>query len=106
MNRRKFSSALGAAIAGLSAGAALAADDKKSKPKTDTKKPVAKHDCAGKNDCKGQGGCASGDNGCAQNGVTGDPPAKSGGLSVPGDNLSQEIRNEHPLQMLAMFASH
>ena len=53
MNRRKFSTALGLAVAGLAAGAAVnAADDKKVK-----KDKVAKHDCKGKNDCKGQGGC-------------------------------------------------
>jgi len=56
-------------------------------------------------DCR-QVGIGSGDNGCARNGVTDDPPAKSGGLSVRGDNLSQEIRNEHPLQMRALLAPH
>src|SRR5205085_12557420 len=61
MNRRKFGIALGAAIAGLTAGAALAQDEK---PKKSKKTKAAKHDCKGQNACKGQGGCSSGDNGC------------------------------------------
>src|SRR5947209_5108678 len=68
MNRRKFGIALGAAIAGLTAGAALAQDpatpstDKPAKKGKKTK--AAKHDCKGMNACKGQGGCSSSDNGC------------------------------------------
>lgn len=62
MNRRKFGSALSAVVAGLSAGAAMAADDKKPVPK---KTKAEKHDCKGQNTCKGKGGCSSGDNGCA-----------------------------------------
>ncbi|MGI8744699.1 MAG: hypothetical protein ACR2NN_19420 [Bryobacteraceae bacterium] len=67
MNRRKFGIALGAAIAGLTAGAALAQDTPP--PATDTPKKgkktkTAKHDCKGMNACKGQGGCSSSDNGC------------------------------------------
>jgi hypothetical protein len=60
MNRRKFGIALGTAVAGLTAGAAMAQDDKPKKGKT----KVAKHDCKGQNACKGQGGCKTGDNGC------------------------------------------
>ena len=61
MNRRNFSKAMGAVVAGMTAGAALGASDDDTKKKT----KVAKHDCKGKNACKGQGGCSSGDNGCA-----------------------------------------
>jgi hypothetical protein len=74
MNRRKFTSALGAAAAGMAAGSLMhAQDDSKKKTK------VAKHDCKGQNACKGQGGCKSGDNGCAgKNSCKG-----KGGCAVP-----------------------
>lgn len=63
---------VGAAFAGISAGAAVKAG-------ASTLNPTASgnsagiaaadkgetHDCAGKNSCKGKGGCKSGDNGCA-----------------------------------------
>jgi hypothetical protein len=64
MNRRKFGIALGAAIAGLTAGAALAQDTPAPKAKKSKKTKAAKHDCKGQNACKGQGGCKSSDNGC------------------------------------------
>jgi len=75
MNRRKFGIALGTAVAGLAAGAALnAADDTKTK-----KTKAAKHDCKGQNSCKGQGGCKTGDNGCSgKNSCKG-----KGGCAVP-----------------------
>lgn len=101
MNRRKFTSAMGAVAAGMLAGSkAFAAQEKKA----DEKKPkhickghneckgqggcasdAAKHACAGKNECKGMGGCKSGDNGCAgKNSCKG-----KGGCSVPvsGDHM-------------------
>ena len=62
MNRRKFGMAIGAAIAGLTAGAALSQDNPA--PKKEKKTKTAKHDCKGMNACKGQGGCSSSDNGC------------------------------------------
>ena len=82
MNRRKFGIALGAAIAGLTAGAALQAQDTPpaDKPAKKAKKTkAAKHDCKGQNACKGQGGCKTGDNGCkGKNSCKG-----KGGCSVP-----------------------
>ncbi len=76
MNRRNFGLALGTAVAGLAAGAALNAQDD---PKPTKKTKAAKHDCQGKNACKGQGGCSTGDNGCAgKNSCKG-----KGGCSVP-----------------------
>lgn len=60
MNRRGFHRAMGAVVAGLAAGRAAMADQKKG-----TEKGGGKHSCKGKNACKGQGGCKSGDNGCA-----------------------------------------
>lgn len=79
MNRRKFTMA----IAGLSAGAALAGQNQ---PKKASKDKVAKHDCKGKNDCKGQGGCGSGDNGCAgKNSCKG-----KGGCSMPAPEAKSD----------------
>ena len=81
MNRRKFGIALGTAVAGLTAGAAMAQDapaPKKGKTK------AAKHDCKGMNDCKGQGGCKTGDNGCkGKNSCKG-----KGGCAVPAKKQS------------------
>ena len=87
MNRRKFTAAMGAVVAGMAAGSkAFAVEEKKADTakKADEKKPkhickghneckgqggcaadAAKHGCAGKNECKGMGGCKSGNNGCA-----------------------------------------
>lgn len=78
MNRRKFGLALGTVVAGLTAGAALKAQDDDTK--TDKKKTkAAKHDCKGQNSCKGQGGCKTGDNGCSgKNSCKG-----KGGCAVP-----------------------
>jgi len=76
MNRRKFTIGLGAAIAGLTAGAALGQDTEK---KSSKKTKAAKHDCKGQNACKGQGGCKEGDNGCkGKNSCKG-----KGGCAVP-----------------------
>lgn len=76
MNRRKFGIALGTAVAGLTAGAALAQDQPE---KTTKKTKAAKHDCKGQNSCKGQGGCKTGDNGCkGKNSCKG-----KGGCAVP-----------------------
>jgi len=75
MNRRKFAIALGTVTAGLVAGSALNAQEKKGKGKG------IKHDCKGQNDCKGQGGCKSSDNGCAgKNSCKG-----KGGCKMPQD---------------------
>jgi hypothetical protein len=77
MNRRNFAIALGSAIAGITAGAKMAAAADTDAPKKKTK--VAKHDCKGMNDCKGQGGCKTGDNGCkGKNSCKG-----KGGCAVP-----------------------
>lgn len=79
MNRRKFTIGLGAAIAGLTAGAALGQDAPKHK-----KTKAAKHDCKGMNSCKGQGGCKEGDNGCkGKNSCKG-----KGGCAVPAKKKS------------------
>lgn len=82
MDRRKFGVALGTAIAGLTAGAALAQDSDKTTKKATKKDKVEKHDCKGKNSCKGKGGCSTGDNGCAgKNSCKG-----KGGCAMPADN--------------------
>ena len=102
MDRRKFTTAMGAVVAGMVAGSrAHALEEKKAEAKkADEKKPkhickghneckgqggcasdAAKHSCAGKNECKGMGGCKGGDNGCAgKNSCHG-----KGGCSVPVD---------------------
>ena len=71
MNRREFNKVLGAVGVSLAAGArALASQGDAKKP--DTKKApdkaaekAPKHICKAKNECKGQGGCKTGDGGCA-----------------------------------------
>ena len=101
MNRRKFTTAMGAVVAGMVAGSkAFASDESKAAAgkKADAKADkhickghneckgrggcaadAAKHGCAGKNDCKGMGGCKSGDHGCAgKNSCKG-----KGGCAVP-----------------------
>jgi hypothetical protein len=95
MDRRKFTKAMGAVVAGMAAGSRAFAEDPK---KADDKAPkhvckgkneckgqggcasdAAKHSCKGKNDCKGMGGCKGGDNGCAgKNSCHG-----KGGCAVP-----------------------
>jgi hypothetical protein len=66
MNRREFNKVLGSVGVGLVAGARAMAQDAK-KPdtakKADDKAP--KHVCKGFNECKAQGGCKTGDAGCA-----------------------------------------
>jgi hypothetical protein len=76
MNRREFNKVLGSVGVGLVAGARAMAQDAK-KPdtakKADEKKPdtkkaedkAPKHVCKGFNECKAQGGCKTGDAGCA-----------------------------------------
>jgi len=59
MNRREFNKVLGAVGASLVAGARVTAQEKKA----DDKAP--KHVCKAFNECKGQGGCKTGDAGCA-----------------------------------------
>ena len=102
MNRRKFTTAMGAVVAGMVAGSKARAPkrrrprprrkaDEKARPKHICKghneckgqggcaSDAAKHSCAGKNECKGMGGCKGGDNGCAgKNSCKG-----KGGCSVP-----------------------
>jgi len=93
MTRRKFGRRLSAAVAGISAAAAVTSVMAADKPSKHVCKglneckgqgggakgvagknsckghgecaTVAKHDCKGMNDCKSQGGCSSGDNSCA-----------------------------------------
>ena len=111
MDRRQFTRAMGAVVAGMAAGSrAFAFDEKKAdEKKADThickgKGPggknecasaAAKHECAGKNNCKGQGGCKAGDGGCAgKNSCKGkDANGKDkGGCAVPvkADHLPKD----------------
>ena len=60
MNRRDFNKALGAIGLSLAAGTASLAQEKKA-----DEKAAAKPVCKGFNECKGQGGCKTGDGGCA-----------------------------------------
>jgi hypothetical protein len=61
MDRREFSKAMGAVVAGMVAGSRAFAEEKKAAA-TDTKD---KHVCKGFNECKGKGGCKTDKNGCA-----------------------------------------
>ncbi len=95
MDRRKFTQAMGAVVAGMAAGSKVFAhDEAKVGDKKDTHvcrgmndckgkggcaSAEAKHACKGKNECKGMGGCKAGNNGCAgKNSCKG-----KGGCSVP-----------------------
>ena len=101
MERRHFTKAMGAVVAGMAAGTRVFAEEKKAPPKAEAKAEVrdthvckgmndckgkggcasdaAKHACKGKNECKGMGGCKPGDAGCAgKNSCKG-----KGGCSVP-----------------------
>ena len=60
MNRREFNKVLGAVGVGLVTGARSLAQEKKADGKA-----AAKHVCKAFNECKGQGGCKTGDAGCA-----------------------------------------
>ncbi len=52
MDRREFTKAMGAVVAGMAAGSrAFAQEAKKAEEKVD------KHICKGHNECKGKGGC-------------------------------------------------
>src|SRR6185436_2242118 len=116
MDRREFTKAMGAVVAGMVAGSKVFAQDKPPAAKP-AEKPAAahtadkkadlhvckgrakdkknacasaeyKHDCAGKNACTNQGGCKSGDAGCAgKNGC-----GKKGGCAVPvkAEHLAKE----------------
>ena len=53
MDRRDFTKAMGAVVAGMAAGTRVFAEEKKAEEKKDI------HVCKGMNDCKGKGGCAS-----------------------------------------------
>ncbi len=113
MNRRKFTTAMGAVAAGMVAGSKLfAGDDMKPhagmKGATKGDKHVckgqneckgqggcasaaAKHSCKGKNDCKGMGGCKSGDNSCAgKNSCKG-----KGGCAVPVDPAHMTMKDKN-----------
>ena len=70
MKRRRFSTLLGAAVAGLAAGARAVAQ-----PKLETEK-APKHVCKGLNECKGQGQCK---HGCGNNGCAGKNDCKGKG---------------------------
>ena len=87
MERRHFTKAMGAVVAGMAAGTRVFAEEKKAPPKAEAKaeardthvckgmndckgkggcaSDAAKHACKGKNECKGMGGCAAGAAGCA-----------------------------------------
>jgi hypothetical protein len=87
MERRHFTKAMGAVVAGMAAGTRVFAEEKQAPPKTEAKaedkdthickgmndckgkggcaSDAAKHACKGKNECKGMGGCAAGAAGCA-----------------------------------------
>jgi hypothetical protein len=58
MNRRHFTQVMGAVVAGMAAGSKMlsAADDPA---------PKEKHVCKAHNSCSGNGGCKTGDKGCA-----------------------------------------
>jgi hypothetical protein len=58
MDRRDFTKAMGAVVAGMAAGTRVFAEEKKAA--TPAKEdPKDMHVCKGMNDCKGKGGCAS-----------------------------------------------
>jgi hypothetical protein len=98
MDRRHFTKAMGAVVAGMAAGTRVFAEEKKADPaKAEPKdkhickghneckgrggcaSDAAKHSCKGKNECKGMGGCAASANGCAgKNDCKG-----KGGCAVP-----------------------
>jgi hypothetical protein len=98
MDRRHFTKAMGAVVAGMAAGTRVFAEEKKTpataegakdlhvcKGRNDCKgkggcaSDAAKHSCKGKNNCKGLGGCAASANGCAgKNDCKG-----KGGCAVP-----------------------
>jgi hypothetical protein len=110
MDRRLFTKAMGAVVAGMAAGSsAFAFDEKKADEKkadhickgkaaggkNECASAAYKHECAGKNNCKGQGGCKSGDNGCAgKNSCKGKDAAgkDKGGCAVPvkADHLPKD----------------
>src|SRR4029077_12307078 len=76
MDRRQFTTVMGAVVAGMAAGAKVFGADA---AKSDAGAPADKHVCKGKNDCKGKGGCKGGDAGCAgKNSCKG-----KGGCNVP-----------------------
>jgi hypothetical protein len=62
MDRREFNKAMGAAIAGITAGSQVFG---RKLNRLSAEEKAEKHVCKGHNECKGQGGCQSGDNGCA-----------------------------------------
>ena len=76
MERRHFTKAMGAVVAGMAAGTRAFAEEKKA-PAAAEAKDV--HVCKGMNECKGMGGCKTGDAGCAgKNSCKG-----KGGCNVP-----------------------
>jgi hypothetical protein len=58
MDRRHFTKAMGAVVAGMAAGSKVFAEEKKAPAAADAA-PKDTHVCKGMNDCKGKGGCAS-----------------------------------------------
>jgi len=97
MDRRDFTRAMGAVVAGMAAGTRVFAEEKKApaaaeatdkhickgmndcKGKGGCASDAAKHACKGKNECKGMGGCKAGAAGCAgKNDCKG-----KGGCAVP-----------------------
>jgi len=83
MDRRDFTKAMGAVVAGMAAGTRAFAEEKKAPAAAEAKdvhvckgmndckgkggcaSDEAKHACKGKNECKGMGGCKAGAAGCA-----------------------------------------
>ena len=59
MDRRHFTKAMGAVVAGMAAGTRAFGEEKKTAATSDAAKDKDVHVCKGMNDCKGKGGCAS-----------------------------------------------
>jgi hypothetical protein len=62
MDRREFTKAMGAVVAGMAAGSTLFANPQEKKAE---EKKADTHICKGHNECKGKGGCKSDKNACA-----------------------------------------
>ena len=78
MDRRNFTKAMGAVVAGMAAGTRAFAEEKKAPAAADAKDV---HVCKGMNDCKGKGGCASDE---AKHACKGKNECKGkGGCAVP-----------------------
>jgi hypothetical protein len=65
MDRRQFTKAMGAVVAGMTAGSRAFGDENKPADKKAAAKKVDKHVCKGRNECKGKGACHTEKNACA-----------------------------------------